>query len=117
MADSDNPAEACGFCSVVRDEQPHLDSHIRADERARVLAEVDAALRDDERVTMWLAWAPVNDNQTECAAAADYLRDVFGAGGGVAQEGTVKGPENHGEPRTGPPDTEAHGAPEAGGTA
>ena len=52
---------------------PHL--------RAQWLAEVDEALRDNERVTMWLLHAPVNDHLTECEAAADYLRDVLGAEG------------------------------------
>jgi hypothetical protein len=53
---------------------PHL--------RAQWLAEVEGALRDNERVTMWLLHAPVNDHLTECEAAADYLRDVLGAGAG-----------------------------------
>jgi len=52
---------------------------IRADERARVLAEVYAELRDDGRHAYWVA-------QTQRASRsrgthADYLRDVLGAGG------------------------------------
>jgi len=80
MADSDIPAEACGFCAVVRDEQPHLDSHIRADERARVLAEHIAALWDEERYRNWWVNHPesVGGRRVRDIIAA-YLRDEFGA--------------------------------------
>jgi len=52
--------------------------------RARVLAEVDAALRDDSR---WWAWRDANQRGARIGDIADYLRDVLGAGG-EREEGT-----------------------------
>jgi len=59
-----------------------VGAHIRADERGRVLAEVDAALRDDERFAEW--WDRVGCYRSEpwWHVLALYLRDVLGAGGG-----------------------------------
>jgi len=112
MADSDIPAEAVeaaaqalsvrmtGFydfngVEVRGTYQEHAaailavaDPHIRADERARVLAEVDAALRDRDGFWNWANAKPsprdFTQNRETCA---DYLRDVLGAGG-EREEGT-----------------------------
>lgn len=57
--------------------------HIRADGRARVLAEVQAALRDE---AAYLAWSEtymrIFVSTWSRVTAADYLRDTVGAGEG-----------------------------------
>lgn len=64
--------------------------HIRADERARVLDEVQAALRDDQRWWNWYraktpdgTWLHMAEavRPAQRRTAADYLRDTLGAGG------------------------------------
>jgi len=103
MADSDIPAEAVEAggeaLSNMPPGRPYSDRdaarvvlaaalpHIRA----RVLAEVDAALRDDAE---YRAWWGVNTLAVEAyvldidrRALASYLRDVLGAGG-ERKEGT-----------------------------
>jgi hypothetical protein len=60
--------------------------HIRADERARVVAEVDAALDDNQAMTQWAKRRGVNHWR---AYPDGYLRDVLGTEGGddEAKEG------------------------------
>lgn len=52
--------------------------------RAQWLAEVDAALRDDERFGKW--WD--ESDQTEDGAVARYLADVLGTGDETKEQGT-----------------------------
>jgi hypothetical protein len=114
MADSDIPAEAVEAARLAIIGSRAKPADVLAERilaaalphiRARVLAEVDAALRG--LTTEYDALG------LRLVVPIEYVLDVVR----VAQEGTVRGPESHGERRTGPPDTEAHGAPEAGGTA
>lgn len=67
----------------------HLDrfeAHIRADERARVLDEVQAALRDEQAYAEWHdgtryeSWMRSEDDP-ELDLIAAWLRDTLGAGG------------------------------------
>ena len=55
----------------------------RADERAQVLAEVDAALRDGDRIGEWLGPEYNRPSHVESLlVAADYLRDLGADGDG-----------------------------------
>jgi hypothetical protein len=91
MADSDISAEAVEAgkhawranpyatdTEVVRDILAAALPHIRA----RVLAEVDAALRDAERWWAWYLNQSRKSGGTWADIAADYLRDVFGGDSG-----------------------------------
>jgi hypothetical protein len=49
--------------------------------RAQVLAEVDAALRDDERIKDWLRRGDMDRRAIGFPAAADYLRDTLAGDG------------------------------------
>lgn len=61
-----------------------VGAHIRVDERARVLAEVDAALQDFGRYDDWLLRQPLPAGGT--ARVADYLHDTLGGEAAAAEE-------------------------------
>ena len=72
-------------CQHLRERDNAILIEQRDNERARVLAEVDAALRDvrsDERFDWFVAHGHEFEDATTCNNIADYLRDVLGAGGG-----------------------------------
>jgi len=69
-------------CQHLRERDNAILIEQRDNERARVLAGVDAALRDDERFAEW--WDRVGCYRSEpwWHVLALYLRDVLGAEGG-----------------------------------
>ena len=88
MAASDVPDEAVE-AALYGKLRPIVDAHLdhfeaitRADERAQVLAKVDATLRDRERYERWVA--ETQRHSRSRGTHADYLAETLG------YEGTVR---------------------------
>jgi hypothetical protein len=87
MAASDLPAEAVEAARVALWEAAAVSSEYAARQalvaaaphiRAQVLAEVDAALRDETRYREWWVSHPDKVGGRTRAIVADYLRDTLG---------------------------------------